>query len=317
MAPCACRRSDAVSGAQPVWISGGTGLIGGRLVAALREEGRAVRLVSRHPERVPEAAGVSALGWDGLRVDPASLAGAAAAVHLAGEPLFGVRSAARLARVERSRIESTRSLADALAELAPGERPDVLVCASAVGYYGDRGEEILEESAPPGSGFIPDLCKAWEAEASRAAERGVRVVSVRIGVVLAREGGALAMLAPLFRLGLGGPLAGGRPWLPWIHAGDLVALLRRALDDARLEGAVNGVSPKPVRNAEFTRALARTVRRPAFLPVPGFALRLALGPVARELLDSRRVTPARALAAGFSFAQPDIEEALRTELVAA
>lgn len=303
-----------MSGAAPVWISGGTGLVGSRLVAALRAEDRPVRIVSRSPERVPEADGVSALGWDGLRVDPAGLAGAAAAVHLAGEPLFGLPSSSRLSRVERSRIESTRSLAEALAALPASERPGVLVCASAVGYYGDRGEEVLDESAPPGTGFTADLCRAWEAEAARAAESGVRVVSPRIGVVLAREGGALSMLAPIFRLGLGGPVAGGRQWMPWIHADDLVALLRRAIDEPELEGPINGVSPKPVRNAEFTRALARVLRRPAFVPVPGFALRLALGPVASELSDSRRVTPAGALAAGFAFAHPQIEDALRREL---
>jgi uncharacterized protein len=303
-----------VSEARPVWISGGTGLVGGRLVKRLRQKGRPVRIASRSPQRVEEAEGISAVGWDGVHVDPEDVAGAAACVHLAGEPLFGIPSPSRLDRVRESRIASTRSLAAALGSIPESERPAVLVCASAVGYYGDRGEEVLEESAPPGTGFTAELCKAWEAEAARAADHGVRVVSLRIGVVLAREGGALSMLAPLFRLALGGPVGGGRQWMPWIHADDLVALLLRALDDASLSGAINGVSPKPVRNADFTRALAGVLRRPAILPAPGFALRMALGPVAREILDSRRVAPAKAQAAGFSYAHPEIEEALRTEL---
>ena len=298
----------------PVWISGGTGLVGSRLVRALRAGERPVRIASRRPDRVRTGPGVSAVGWDGLRVEPAALAGAAAAVHLAGEPLFGLPSAERLARVRRSRIESTQSLVGALAALDPAERPRVLVCASAVGYYGDRGEELLDESSPPGNGFLPELCRDWEEAAARAGESDVRVVSVRIGVVLAREGGALGMLAPLFRLGLGGSVGGGRQWFPWVHADDLVALIGRALDDDALAGPVNGVSPRPVRNAEFTSALAAVLRRPALLPVPGFVLRLALGDVAGELLDSRRVNPARALAADFSFAHPDVSEALATEL---
>jgi len=194
------------------------------------------------------------------------------------------------------------------------ERPEVLVCASATGYYGDRGEEVLDESAPPGEGFIAELCRDWEAEAARAGELGLRVVSIRTGVVLARGGGALALMAPAFRFGLGGPLGDGRQWFAWIHVDDETALLARAVDDGALSGPVNGTAPEPVRNEELTRTLAGLLNRPAFLKVPAFALRLGLRDLARELLDSRRVHPARAREAGFEFAHAELRSALEAEL---
>lgn len=302
-----------MNGSRPVLLTGGTGLIGRRLRRRL--EGRSLRILSRHPERVQTGPQEEARGWDGRRVLPAHLAGCGAVVHLAGEPLFGgLPTAERLARIRASRIDSTRSVVEALGALPEAERPAVFVCASAVGYYGDRGEEELDESAPPGQGFLPELCRDWEAEAARAGALGVRVVSPRTGVVLAREGGALAILARVFRLGLGGPVGDGRQWFPWIHVDDEVALLVHALEDPALEGAVNAVAPEAVRNAELTRTLAACLHRPAVLRVPGFALRLALGPLGRELLDSRRVRPAKALAAGFPFQRPRLEEALAAEL---
>jgi uncharacterized protein (TIGR01777 family) len=214
----------------------------------------------------------------------------------------------------RSRIDPTRALVRSLGRLAPAERPRALLCASAVGYYGDRGEERLDESAGPGAGFLADLCVAWEEEARAAAELGVRVVSLRIGIVLAREGGALAPLAQLFRLGLGGRVGSGRQWVPWIHADDLVGMVHAALGDQRWSGAVNAVAPNPVRNAELTRALSAAVRRPAWLPAPAFAVRAALGEIAGELLGSRRCVPRRALELGFGFAHEQIESALAAEL---
>jgi uncharacterized protein (TIGR01777 family) len=298
----------------PVLITGASGLVGRALATGLRAEGRPLRLVSRRPSALAREPGVEAVGWDGISLDARALAGATGVVHLAGEPIFGgIPTAARRERMWTSRIDSTRHLVERIAALPPGERPGVLVCASAVGYYGDRGEETLTEPAPPGAGFLADLCVAWEAEAARAAEHGVRVVSLRFGVVLSRAGGALPVLARVFRLGLGGRLGSGRQWFSWIQLGDAVALARRALDEASLAGPVNAVAPGPVRNADFTRAMARALGRPALVPVPAFAVRLALGPLAGELLGSRRVLPARAQSLGHRFACPDLATALAAE----
>jgi hypothetical protein len=300
--------------AGPVLITGAGGLVGRTLAAGLRSEGRALRLVSRRPGALAREPGVEAVRWDGIALEAHALAGAAAVVHLAGEPIFGgVPTAARRERMWTSRIDSTRCLVERIAALPPGERPGALVCASAVGYYGDRGEETLTEAAPPGAGFLADLCVAWEAEAARAAEHGVRVVSLRFGVVLSRAGGALPVLARVFRLGLGGRLGSGRQWFSWIQLDDAVALARRAIDEAGLAGAVNAVAPGPVRNADFTRAVARALGRPALVPAPAFAVRLALGPLAGELLGSRRVLPARAQSLGHRFACPDLATALAAE----
>lgn len=298
-----------------VWISGGTGLLGARLAPALGERGLTPRLLTRRPERLAERDDREVAGWDGKNVPPATLAGTAAAIHLSGEPLFGgVPTAARRARIRESRVASTRSLVDALGELPSSQRPAVLLCASATGYYGDRGEEELDEEALPGAGFLADLCRDWEAEAARAEEHGVRCVSLRIGVVLAREGGALALMAPIFRLGLGGRLGSGRQWFSWIHAEDLTALTLACLDAAELRGPINAVAPGAVRNAELTAALGRVLRRPAVLPVPSFALRAALGEIAGELLGSRRVDPVRARELGLRWRRPELEGALRAEL---
>lgn len=296
----------------PILLTGGTGLIGRHLRRRL--EGRALRLLSRRQGAVSCGPAEQAEGWDGRHFEARHLSGCGAVVHLSGEPLFGVPSAKRLARVRESRVASTRSLVETLAELPAGERPDVLVCASAVGYYGDRGEAELDETAAPGTGFLAELCRDWETEALGAAELGLRVVVLRTGVVLARDGGALVLMLPVFRLGLGGPLGDGRQWFPWIHVDDEAGLLARALDDPTLEGPVNGVAPHPVRNEELTRQLASQVGRPAWLRVPAFALRLALGELGRELLDSRRALPAKALASGYTFLRPRLEDALAAEL---
>jgi uncharacterized protein (TIGR01777 family) len=297
-------------------VTGATGLVGARLLSALLDAGNAVAAVTRRPDRAggsdPRAERV---GWDGLRLSGDALAGTQALVHLAGEPVFGgPPTAARRRRILDSRVESTRALVDALTALPAGDRPDVFVCASAVGYYGSRGESVLDEDAGPGEGFLAEVCVAWEREAARAEALGVRRVSLRIGIVLAREGGALAPLARLFRLGLGGPLGDGRQWVPWIHVDDLVALLVRSLADETLVGALNAVAPNPVRNAELTRELAARLRRPALLRVPGFAVRMGLGELASELVGSRRVVPRRAEEHGFRFQYPTLEEALRAEL---
>jgi uncharacterized protein (TIGR01777 family) len=301
---------------QEILVSGASGLIGGRLLASLARDGVAVRALTRRPEAAPPLAAPHRwLRWDGRQFAEGAVAGAAGVVHLAGEPVFAGRlTPARRARILGSRVESTRSLVAAIGALAEPQRPRVLVSASAVGYYGSRGEQILGEDAGPGEGFLAEVCRAWEAEALAAARHGVRCVVLRIGIVLAREGGALPRMALPFRAGLGGRLGDGRQWLPWIHADDLVSLIRAALRDEGYTGAVNAVAPEPVRNAELTRALARVLHRPALFAVPAFALRAALGELSGELLDSRRCMPQRALARGFRFAHPGIDSALAAEL---
>lgn len=299
----------------PVLVTGASGLVGGALAKRLAGEKRRLRLVSRAPARLPAREGVEAVGWDGLDLAASALSGAAAVVHLAGEPIFGgVPTRGRRDRIWTSRIDSTRQLVRRIGELPPAERPRVLVCASAVGYYGDRGETELDEQAAPGDGFLADLCVAWEEEAQRAQGHGLRVARLRFAVVLSRAGGALPPLSLAFRAGLGGRLGSGRQWFPWIHLDDVVGLLRLALDDARADGALNAAAPGMVRNADLAREVARALHRPALLPVPAFAVRLALRDLAGELLDSRRVVPARAAALGYRFAHPDLPSALTAEL---
>lgn len=299
-----------------VLISGATGLVGRRLVPALASSGIAVRILSRDPSRAAsELPGARAHGWDGRQWPAEALSGAHAVVHLAGEPVFaGPLTASRRARIRDSRVASTAALVDALEALPESARPQTLLCASAVGYYGSRGDAVLDETASPGSGFLAEVCVDWEAAAERATALGMRVVRLRIGIVLAREGGALPLMAIPFRLGLGGPLGDGQQWVPWIHAEDLVRLAVYLLDDAQISGPVNAVSPDPVRNEVLSQAIARALHRPSLLRVPAFALRLGLGDLANELLGSRRCVPRRAEEAGFGFSHPSLEDALAEEL---
>jgi len=287
-----------------VLVTGGTGLVGKPACAALRAAGHAVTVVSREPGRVP----ARAVGWDALRtVMPET----DAIVNLAGESIAGGRwTEARKAEIRRSRIEGTRALVDAVAAIEP--RPRVLVSASAVGYYSDRGAEPLDETAPPGAGFLARVCVDWEAEARRAEALGLRVVLLRLGIVLAPDGGALsAMLLP-FRAGLGGRLGSGRQWMSWVHRDDVVGLIRETVANEPYAGPVNATSPNPVTNRDFTRALARAVHRPAFLPVPGFGLRLLMGEMATMLLTGQRVLPKVAERLGYAWRQPELPAALQT-----
>jgi uncharacterized protein (TIGR01777 family) len=285
-----------------VLVTGGTGLVGNPACHALRAAGHAVTVVSREPGRVP----ARAIGWDGLR---AAMPETDAIVNLAGDPIAGGRwTAARKQEIRRSRIEATRALVEAIAAAEP--RPGVLVNASAVGYYGDRGDAPLDENAAPGHDFLARVCVDWEGEARRAEALGVRVVRLRFGIVLAPDGGALsAMLLP-FRAGVGGRLGSGRQWVSWIYRDDVVGLIRDALANDAYAGAVNVTSPNPVTNADFTRALGRAVRRPTLLPVPGLALRLALGEMATMLLEGQRVLPAVAQRVGYAWRQPELPAAL-------
>lgn len=296
-----------------VLVSGATGLVGRRLVPELIGRYASVRILSR--SRGTDAAKIERRIWDGVDPGAASIVGVDAVVHLAGEPLFGgLPSKARLARVRESRIASTRRIVERIAGRPAGERPKVLVCASAVGLYGDRGDEALDEEAPPGTGFLAELCRDWESAAAEAEKLGVRVVRLRIGVVLAHDGGALPLMRVPFSLGLGGRLGRGGQSFPWIHVDDLVRAILFALEREDLRGAVNAVAPEAVSNLELTQTLARLLHRPALVPVPAFALRTLLGELAGELLGSRRVVPRRLLDAGFPFRYATLEAALAAEL---
>lgn len=292
-----------------VLISGVTGFVGRRLGATLRDAGWEVWGLGRDPNAMPALVS-RAMSWSSLTEDRDALREVDAVVHLAGESVAGLWTSARRARIEQSRIESTRALVDALAAATP--RPRVLVSASAVGYYGTPESDSIEltEDRPPGTGFLADVCAGWEREARRAEELGVAVVRLRIGLVLGRSGGTLAAMLPAFKAGLGGRIGSGRQLWPWIHEDDLVALCEQALDDPSFAGPYNAVAPGIVPQSDFAKALARRLRRPAFLPVPAFALEAVLGDFATEMLVSRRVVPARALEAGFSFRFPDLESAL-------
>jgi len=296
-------------------ISGGNGLVGQAFISTLARASsgaRIVRLVR------PGSGGEDSVLFDpaGGSIDAVRLEGCDAVVHLAGEPIAAGRwSVARKARIRSSRVEGTRLVVDGLGRLKM--RPRVLVCASAVGYYGNRGDEQLDEASAPGVGFLSSVAVGWEAEAARARDLGIRVVSLRLGIVLSAKGGALARMLTPFRLGAGGPLGDGRQWMSWIHIDDLVSAIRFTMEREDLSGAVNAVAPQPCRNADFTRSLARALRRPAFLPAPAFALRLALGEMADALLlSSQRVAPGRLSAAGFTWKHGQLDDAL-SDLVSA
>ncbi|HJL16315.1 MAG TPA: TIGR01777 family oxidoreductase [Sandaracinaceae bacterium LLY-WYZ-13_1] len=297
-------------------ITGATGFVGPRLVDALRAGGAEATALSRNAVRARQAVpGLrEAWDWQGPRdtVPAEALESASAVVHLAGESVSGRWTAAKRHAIEESRVAGTRRLVEAIAAAEP--RPSVLVSASAIGYYGDRGEEVLDEDAGSGDDFLAGVCVGWERQARAAEDLGVRVVRLRIGLVLGEGGGALAAMKPLFAAGLGGRLGSGRQWWPWIHVDDLVAMVQRAIADDAWSGAINAVAPEPIRQAGFAEALAAALRRPAFLPAPAFAIRTVLGGFAAELLSSRRVVPARARALGFEHAHADLGPALRDAL---
>ena len=241
-----------------------------------------------------------------------ALAGVDAVVHLAGESVVGLWTAGKRKAIVESRVTGVRNLLQGIA--ASDVRPRRLIGASAIGYYGDRGDAQLDESAPPGEGFLSETCMAWESETRRAEALGLETTTLRIGIVLEADGGALgAMLTP-FKLGLGGPLGNGRQWWSWIHRDDLVGLIAHCLEDPSPPKTVNAVSPEPVRQKRFAQTLGRVLNRPAVLPAPAFAIRLLLGGFSDELLSSKRVVPEAAQDAGYLFAFPDLETALRQAL---
>jgi uncharacterized protein (TIGR01777 family) len=294
-----------------VAVTGASGLVGSRLCAFLTTGGHRVsRLVRRPPASLDEVRWDPAAG----RADLGALEGADAVVHLAGETIAGGRfTDARKALIRDSRVAGTRTLVEALARLR--RPPGVLVSASAIGYYGDRGDTLLDEASAPGEGFLPQVCREWEAAAAAVAGRGVRVVLPRLGIVLSPAGGALAKLLTPFRLGAGGRVGSGRQFMSWIDLDDAIGALHFALGAATLAGPVNLVAPAPVTNAEFARALGRVLGRPARVPFPAPAVRLLLGEMGEALLlASQRVRPRRLEEAGFGFRHSTLEAALRFEL---
>jgi uncharacterized protein (TIGR01777 family) len=287
-----------------ILVSGSSGLIGAALVPALQSNGyEVVRLV-----RGASASG--RVGWDPARpLAPESVSGFEVIIHLAGESIVGRWTEAKKRRIRESRVQGTRALAEALAK-AP-QRPRLLISASAIGYYGNRGEETLREDSSSGDGFLPEVCREWEAAAEPASKAGIRAVQMRFGVVLSAVGGALQKMLLPFRMGVGGKVGNGRQWMSWIAIDDLVGAIQHVIKTDTLRGPVNGVGPGPVRNAEFTKTLASVLSRPAIFPMPGFAARLAFGQMADELLlASQRVEPAKLMASGYVFQKPDLSTAL-------
>ena len=293
-------------------LTGGTGFVGRALVNRLLAGGHDLAVLTRDVTRarslLPE--GVACHTWNAPGDPPLeALSGAEALIHLAGEGVADGRwTARRRRRIRESRVLGARRLLEALRKA--GEKPGVILSASAVGFYGNRGNEVLSEEAAPGAGFLAEVCRDWEQALFSAELPGTRRAALRIGMVLGGGGGALARLLPVFRLGLGGPVGGGRQWMSWIHRADLVELIVFALENRAVEGPVNAVAPNPVRNGEFTRILASVLRRPAVLPVPGPLLKLALGEMASIVLEGQRVEPAAAASHGFRFRFEKLREAL-------
>jgi len=290
-------------------ISGASGLIGRRLLKNLSAAGHSIHVLSRHAgTNLPP--GVKLSTWDPVKNQPPeeSLRDAGAVIHLAGEPVAQRWTAHTRQLIRESRVMGTRNLVQAIEKL-PG-KPEALICASAIGYYGSRGDEVLTESSAPATSYLADVCQAWEKEAQAAEALGVRVVGVRIGLVLDSRGGALQRMLPPFRMGIGGRLGSGKQWMSWIHLEDLAAMFQFALDHP-VRGAFNGVAPYPVSNSEFTRALGQALHRPAIFPVPAFALKALFGEMSEILLASQRVAPAAVEAAGFRFRFPQLDAALR------
>ncbi len=294
-------------------LTGATGLIGTALCENLLRDGHQVVALGRDPEKIrARLSGVEAVQWEATAGPPPAeaLETVDAVVNLAGESIASSRwTTSRKQAIRDSRVQGTRHLRKALA--ASDAKPAVLVNGSAIGFYGDRGEQQLDERSDPGSGFLSDVCRQWEAEALEAESEGIRVVLLRTGIVLSAEGGALQKMLPPFKMFAGGPLGSGKQWMSWIHLADEVGLIREAISNPELSGSLNATSPDPRTNAEFSRALGKALGRPAVLPAPGFALKLLLGEMAQALLlEGQRVYPQKALDAGFRFQFPKLEEAL-------
>jgi len=292
-----------------VLITGASGPIGQALAASFAPQ--VVRLVRGVPKTADE------LSWNPTSpVPPALVSGYDAVIHLAGESVMGRWTDQKKKAIRESRVRGTTNLASALAQVRTDAKPRVLICASAVGFYGNRGDEVMNETDPGGTGFLPEVCREWEQASRIAANAGIRTVNVRIGLVLTPQGGALGSMRTPFQLGLGGRIGSGQQWWSWIHLDDIVGGIHHAMRTESLAGPVNLVAPNPVRNADFTRVLASALRRPAFFPVPEFALRLAFGKMAAEelLLASQRIAPGKLKASGYPFRFEDLRGAIENLL---
>jgi uncharacterized protein len=299
-----------------VAVTGATGTIGRAVVTALTTRGDEVTVLSRNPERARSALGrnVEAVSWPDPKAGPPptdALRGRDAVVHLLGEQIAQRWSDAAKREIRESRILGTRNLVGALAELPEAERPRTLVSQSGAGLYGHRGDERLDESGPAGDDFLARLTADWEAEARRAEEFGVRVVVNRTGMVLSPTGGALEKMLPFFKAGVGGPVAGGRQYLPWVHLDDVVGAIVFELDSEAASGPVNLTAPEPPTNRDFSKALGRVLHRPALAPVPALAVKALYGEMANIVTTGQRAVPARLTELGYGFRQPELEAALR------
>ena len=293
-----------------ITLTGATGFIGSHVVDDLLRDGHKLTILSRHARPGDNPRYVAC---DLTQSEPprAALEGARAIIHLAGEPVAQRWTAEVKRRIRSSRIDGTRNLVEAVSKL--DRKPEVLISASAIGIYGDRGEEILTEASPPGHGFLEQVSVDWEREADRALQFGVRVAKPRIGIVLG-EGGALSKMLLPFKMGLGGKIGSGRQWMSWIHIDDMIGLIQLALTQSDVRGALNATSPHPARNDEFTRTLAGVLHRPAIFPVPSFALKLRFGEMAEVLTGGQRVIPQAAVNAGYTFRFAELRAALENVL---
>ena len=297
-----------------ILLSGGSGLIGTALVPRLRSTGVAITRLVRPGAKVNNSTGEQHIEWDPMQpISPERVSGYEAVIHLAGESIVGRWTPAKKAKIRESRVMGTHYLAQALAQAK--EKPAVLICSSAVGYYGNRGDDLLSEESSSGAGFLPEVCREWEAAAGPAAEADIRTVHMRTGVVLSANGGALGKMLLPFKLGLGGRLGDGRQWMSWIDMDDMVGAIHHILKNDLLHGPVNLVAPKPVTNAEFTKVLAGALSRPAIFPVPAFAAKLAFGEMGEEvLLWSQRVEPSKLIASGYPFRFRELAASLKNVL---
>jgi uncharacterized protein len=296
-----------------VVVTGATGRIGSHLVGALKARGDEVTVLSRNPQKASDRLGVEAVAWDASSepAPPKAIAGSDAVVHLAGEDVGQRWTDSAKEEILSSRELGTKNLVRSILDAEPP--PGVLVCASASGYYGARGAEPVTESDPPGRDWLADVCVRWERQAD-AAKSATRVVKMRTGIVLDADGGALAKMLPPFKAGVGGPIAGGKQYMPWIHRDDLIGMYLAALDSAGFSGPINAAAPEPVTNKDFSKALGKALHRPAAAPVPGFTIKLMYGEMAQIVLTGVRMVPGRATELGYSFQHPDLDEALRDTL---
>ena len=294
-----------------ILVTGASGFIGRPLCTHLQKMGHTLRILSRSPDAMEASfPAAKVMEWEPLTETPpvSFIEGVSAVIHLAGESVAGSwKAPGKKQAIRESRVLGTRHLVQAFEEATL--KPELFISASAIGYYGDRGEDQLEESEGPGNDFLASVCSEWEAEAGKAVEAGIKTTCLRIGVVLGRDGGALKEMIPHFRKGMGGSMGSGRQWWSWIHLDDLIGLIQHLLENPA-DGPVNATAPEPVRQKEFARALGRELHKPTILPIPAFALRMLLGEFASELLTSRRVVPAKALETGFTFKFQVLEGAL-------